>query len=49
MKEILSLVYISPESVTGATLSWFTHLDIEKIWSLEDLADMFVEQFKYNA
>lgn len=36
------------DSLVGPALTWFIELDLEKIRTWEDLADEFLQQYKFN-
>jgi len=42
------LIHFFQDSVAGIALSWYMHLEPTRIRSWKDLADAFLEQYKYN-
>src|SRR4030065_1196314 len=42
------LVHYFQESLTDAALQWYVNLDSTKIRTFNDLAEAFVQQYKYN-
>lgn len=43
------LVQAFPWSLIGATLAWFTEIEITKIKHWTDLAHLFIKQYKFNS
>ncbi|XP_027912906.1 uncharacterized protein LOC114172940 [Vigna unguiculata] len=42
------LIHFFQDSLVGAALSWYTHLEASRIRSWMDLVDAFLKQYKYN-
>jgi len=42
------LTHFFQESLTGATLNWYMHLELARVCSWKDLVDAFLKQYKYN-
>ncbi|XP_027912207.1 uncharacterized protein LOC114171269 [Vigna unguiculata] len=42
------LIHFFQDSLAGAALSWYTHLEASRIRSWMDLVDAFLKQYKYN-
>jgi len=42
------LIHFFQDSLAGAALSWYTHLEASRICSWMDLVDAFLKQYKYN-
>ena len=42
------LIHVFQDSLDGAALSWYMHLERTQIYSWKDLADAFLKQYKYN-
>lgn len=42
------LIHFFQDSLTGASLSWYMHLERAHISSWKDLVDAFLKQYKYN-
>ncbi|XP_073219715.1 uncharacterized protein [Cicer arietinum] len=42
------LIHFFQDSLSGASLSWYMHLERNQIRSWKDLADAFLKQYRYN-
>lgn len=42
------LIHCFQDSLSRASLDWYMGLERTKIWSLRDLSEAFMKQYKYN-